>query len=177
MRNPLKMKLSARGQLKQNENAMNYWADSFGKPRVDYGVSEKRTQRKSVDGVRGVNGGLLESAVQAQIIEYLRIHPRVKWFARINSGSATGESGAFVRFYRLYLRGMKERATGITDIIGQTDNGCFFVIECKREGVFKATDEQNDFMDCVVGAKGVAQSLGDAMTVIEQAIAWNKSQV
>ena len=168
------VKPSIRDTLKANENAMNYWADAFGKPRVDYGIAEKQTRRRAADPRRSVNGGLLESAVQSQIIEYLRVHPRVKWFARINSCAAVGAGGGHVTFYRLYMKGLKPRTDGITDIIGQTDNGCLFVIECKREGVFKATDEQNEFMGCVVGVRGVAQSLGDAETIVGNALTFSR---
>lgn len=160
---------SAPDTLNDNRKAMQFWADMAGATLPDR-LKPLPDKPKVTRKPREPSAKLLEGAVQGQIIDYLRVRPDVVWFARMNSGVMVSEYGGrtgYTAFYKLYIKGIKPRSKGLVDIIGQLTDGTFFVIECKREGVFKATDEQNEYMDVVVGRRGVAQSLQDAIDILD----------
>lgn len=89
------------------------------------------------------------------IQNYLKRHPRVKFFIRINGGG--GQVGKrWMWFYRLFGKGAEtQNGKGVTDIIGMTKDGRFFAIEAKRPGE-KPTEEQAWFMAMVIAAGGIA---------------------
>jgi hypothetical protein len=85
-----------------------------------------------------------ESAILAAVLTALRLHPRVAWAHRMNTGAyAVGDR--FVRF----------GFPGLADIIGQTVSGAFLAVECKRVGK-EPTDEQRAFLDLVARSGGVS---------------------
>ena len=112
-----------------------------------------------------------ESDVMAAVFELLRVHPRVAWFMRLNSG-AVQDGDRFTVFYRLYLRGRPGRTKGASDYLGQLTDGRLFLMECKRPGVRRGTDEQHDLLDACVavgGVGGIVQSVEDAQRLLGDA--------
>lgn len=86
-----------------------------------------------------------ERDVLSAVLDYLKVCPRVAWFARMNSGGMTDKNGQYVKF----------AFTGCSDIIGQLKDGRFLAIECKRPGK-NATPDQWQFLCNVNRANGVA---------------------
>lgn len=107
-----------------------------------------------------------ESAVLAACLRALELHPRVAWACRVNSGAMTGtDANGKRRFIR--FNGMP----GMSDIIGQTRNGTFLAVECKRPSG-RLTDDQRAFLDRVQAAGGVAvcaRSVDDVIAALGEA--------
>lgn len=94
-----------------------------------------------------------EADVLVSVFAYLRMHPKVAWIKRVNTG-ATKIEGRFMRFGFL----------GCSDIIGQLKDGRFLAVECKSS-VGKPTEPQTDFLELVRstgGLAGIARSIDDA---------------
>lgn len=118
---------------------------------------------------------VLESDLQAQIIDYLRVEQargRIGWFCRVNGGAV--KAGAdYVKFYKLHVPGHAGRSKGKADIEGLLGNcseypGRYFALEVKRPGG-KPTKEQLEFLDAtraVGGIAAVVRSFEDAKSVL-----------
>jgi hypothetical protein len=106
----------------------------------------------------------LESAILAQILDYLKIRGVLHW--RQNSGAfALAAQGHTKR--RFFRAG----APGISDVIGVLPGGRFLAIEVKREGEYP-TDAQLAFMTNVNDAGGlafVARSVEEVAMVLDAA--------
>lgn len=108
---------------------------------------------------------ILESALQRQIVDYLRheqARGRIGPFCRVNGGLARIKR-AVVRFYRLFLSGKDECSTGHPDLYGiygpqSAHPGRYFALEVKRPGQY-ATDAQIAFLDAVRVSGGVAATV------------------
>lgn len=94
-----------------------------------------------------------ERDIQAAILRYLSVEPRVAWAHRFNTGAhtitdrdASGKSRR--RFIRYAFR-------GCADILGQLASGHFLAIEVKRPGE-RPSPEQLDFLETVAHAGGLA---------------------
>lgn len=99
---------------------------------------------------------VLESDLQAQVIQYLQVEQRrgrVSWFCRVNGGLAT--YGRFkVRNYILHVLGKDPMSKGYSDLHGMLSGGKYFALEVKQPGE-KATAEQLTFLQAVRDAGGV----------------------
>ena len=104
----------------------------------------------------------LESALQAQIVDWLRVEQargRVVWFCRVNGGLAQyGQQR--VRNYALHLAGQAPSGKGYPDLHGMLAGGRYFALEVKRPGE-TATDEQARFLDVVRAGGGIAAVVRD----------------
>jgi hypothetical protein len=101
-----------------------------------------------------------ESAIQKEIMNMLKEHPRVVWCYVTSAGYVRGIQGG-MRF--------KVGFDGMSDILGQLRDGRLFAIEVKRPGK-KPTELQQEFIDMVNNNGGVANwvdNLMDAMQLIE----------
>ena len=99
----------------------------------------------------------LESGIQAQIIDWLRVEQacgRVAWFCRVNGGGVSTAS-RFIRFYALYLLGYPKRSKGYPDLHGMLAGGRYFALEVKQSGE-KPTPEQEEFIAVIAQAGGIA---------------------
>ena len=114
----------------------------------------------------------LESECQAQIVDFLRAEQargRVIWFCRVNGGGVKTAT-QFIRFYALYLLGIEKRSRGYPDLHGMLPGGRYFALEVKRPGE-RATPEQREFIDAVLGGGGIAgvvYGYEDARKLLEQ---------
>jgi len=138
----------------------------WGKPRRELPIPPE--PKKRAPAKPSASG--TESDVMAAVFELLRVHPRVAWFMRLNSG-AVQDGDRFTVFYRLYLRGRPGRTKGASDYLGQLTDGRLFLMECKRPGVRRGTDEQHDLLDACVaagGVGGIVQSVEDAVALLEE---------
>jgi hypothetical protein len=107
----------------------------------------------------------LESDLQRQIVEYLRVEQargRIGPFCRLNGGKAQLKSG-WVSFYRLFLFGCSEATAGYVDLHGlygprSGSPGRYFALEVKRPGRI-ATPAQREFLAAVREAGGVAATI------------------
>lgn len=99
----------------------------------------------------------LESALQAQILDYLAMEQargRVVWYARVNGGLA--RYGKFlVRNYVLHLFGLPAMSKGYSDLHGMVKGGRYFALEVKQPGE-NPTDEQAQFLSAVKAGGGIA---------------------
>jgi len=95
---------------------------------------------------------ILERDVLAAVKKFLRLHPKVAWVERINSGAQTIDAN---RIYNGRRRYIKYGFIGCSDIIGQLKDGRFLAVECKRPGGH-LTPAQRNFIALVINWNGVA---------------------
>jgi len=114
--------------------------------------------------------GPLERDVQAAILILLRLHPKVAWAYRVNTGAmVVPEDG---RRKRRFVRFM---FPGCSDIIGQMRDGRFLAIECKRPGArtdAQRLEDQAQFLALVRahgGVAGMAFSVDQARELLDGA--------
>ena len=124
-----------------------------GKPAPEYltRIPEKR-------GPRQLSGVKPERLVLAEIMRYLRKHPRVACCWRMQSGLFQQED-----------RTIRVGVTGLPDIIGMLKGGCLFAIEVKSERG-KTTDSQDYWLDTIRtfgGLAGIARSTADVEEIIK----------
>lgn len=101
-----------------------------------------------------------ERDILKAILQALRVHPRVAFAWRM-------QSGVFQDGDRMIRVG----AVGIPDVIGMLGGGQLYAIEVKREGG-RLTREQENTLAYIVergGIAGVARSVEDALALIEGA--------
>ena len=162
----MKRRPTLRETITRNQATMDLYAALSGKPRVELTMPPepvKRAPRAKPAEPRGT-----EADVMRAVHAFLRVHPRVAWFMRINSG-AVSDGDRHVVFYRLWMRGLGVRSKGMADYLGQLDDGRLFLLECKRPGLRKATAEQQELLDhCAVhgGLAAVVQSVEDVAEVL-----------
>jgi hypothetical protein len=100
-----------------------------------------------------------EQGVLNAVLKALRLHPKVAWVARLNSGAFKDARGQFVRF----------GFVGCPDIMGQMRDGRLLAIEVKAARG-RLTDEQEFVLAKVRanhGVSGVARSIEDAVSIVE----------
>ncbi|MBP8283312.1 MAG: VRR-NUC domain-containing protein [Chromatiaceae bacterium] len=104
-----------------------------------------------------------EHQIQAAILRYLAVSPRVAWAERMNTGAikipAPGGKDRFVRF----------GFPGCSDILGQLTDGRLLAIEVKSH-TGRASEAQAAFLDLVATHGGVAvlaRSLDDLTPFLE----------
>ena len=99
-------------------------------------------------------GPINETALVGMVLRYLRVHKRMAWVQRMNTGVAR----RYVKF------GFK----GCSDLIGQTIDGRFVALEGKaKNGII--SEEQQLFIDKVKryhGLAGVCRSIEDVDTLL-----------
>ncbi len=98
-----------------------------------------------------------EATVLESVIRYARIHPKVAWIRRINTGAVKMQS-----------RYMRFGFVGCSDLIGQMIDGRFLALECKSN-TGKLTEEQTAFLDRVKrhgGVAGMVRSIDDAEVLL-----------
>ena len=162
----MKRRPSLRETITRNQATMDLYAALSGKPRVELTMPPepvKRAPRAKPAEPRGT-----EADVMKAVHAYLRVHPRVAWFMRINSG-AVSDGDRHVVFYRLWMRGLGVRSKGMADYLGQLDDGRLFLLECKRPGLRKATPEQQELLEWCRwhgGRAAVVQSVEDVAEVL-----------
>lgn len=101
-----------------------------------------------------------ERDVLSAVLSAAKVHPRVAWAERMNSG-VWKAGGRYIKF----------GFPGLSDVIGQLKDGRFLAIEVKREGK-NATEEQVEFLGTVTRAKGigfVARNVDDCIAGINAA--------
>lgn len=156
-----------RETIMANQKSMDLYAAMSGKPRVEFELPPE--PKKRAPAKPSASG--TESDVMTAVFQLLRVHPRVAWFMRLNSG-AVQDGDRFTVFYRLYLLGKPGRTKGASDYLGQLTDGRLFLMECKRPGVRRGTDEQHDLLDACVaagGVGGIVQSVEDAQRLLGDA--------
>ena len=162
----MKRRPTLRETIAKNQATMDLYAALSGKPRVELTMPPepvKRAPRAKPAEPRGT-----EADVMKAVHAFLRVHPRVAWFMRINSG-AVSDGDRHVVFYRLWMRGLGVRSKGMADYLGQLDDGRLFLLECKRPGLRKATPEQQELLEWCRwhgGRAAVVQSVEDVAEVL-----------
>ena len=162
----MKRRPTLRETITRNQATMDLYAAMSGKPRVELTMPPepvKRAPRAKPAEPRGT-----EADVMKAVHAFLRVHPRVAWFMRINSG-AVSDGDRHVVFYRLWMRGIGVRSNGMADYLGQLDDGRLFLLECKRPGLRKATPEQQELLEWCRwhgGRAAVVQSVEDVAEVL-----------
>ena len=104
-----------------------------------------------------------EGTVVREVLAFLKHHPKVAWFHRMNTGVAMlpGRGGVPqpVRF----------GFAGCSDILGQMTDGRLLAIECKAPGG-KCSKPQEEFLrmvHCHNGVALVARSVADLGAIVE----------
>lgn len=103
-----------------------------------------------------------ESAVLAAVRRALRVHARVAWFERMNSGAHVAGDGSSRRFVRYGFK-------GCPDIIGQLTDGRALYIEVKKPSG-RVSDEQKAFLARAARFNAVAfvaRSVSDVFAVLD----------
>ena len=103
----------------------------------------------------------LEADILRAIMRVLKIHPRIAFAFRANSGAM--KSGDGERFMRFGFRGM-------SDVLGMLRDGRFLAVEVKRPSG-RVTEEQKAFLDNVAEHGGigfVARSVTDVWENLEE---------
>jgi hypothetical protein len=155
---------SLRETIARNQQSMDLYAALSDRPRVELTAPPPPKPR----ALRKPSASGTEADVMRAVHDLLRRHRRVAWFMRLNSG-AVSDGDRYMVFYRLYLRNTPPRTKGASDYLGQLTDGRIFLVECKRPGVHKATEEQQDLISsCVAagGVAGVAQSVEDVIALL-----------
>lgn|SRR5262245_13723769 len=127
-------------------SALALWGD----PLVA-GVRPPRARRRNAHPEQGV----LNAVMQA-----LRLHPKVAWRARMNSGAYKTPDGRFVRF----------GFPGCPDVIGQLRDGRILMLEIKSDGG-RLTDEQRCMLElCCAnnGVAGIVRNLEEMFAIIDK---------
>lgn len=112
-----------------------------------------------------------EAQVQAAVLKFLQLHPKVAFAHRQNTGAAymvnldsNGNVTGKPRFVRFAFK-------GCADILGMLKDGRWLAIECKSHNG-RPTPDQTAFLRTVRdnnGVAGVAWSLDDAVRIINDA--------
>jgi len=166
----MKRRPSLRETIAKNQTAMDLYAAMSDRPRVVFEAPPepvKRAKRPTAAGATAEPRGT-EADVMRAVHAFLRVHPRVAWFMRINSG-AVNDGDRHVVFYKLWMRGARVKTKGMADYLGMLDDGRLFLLECKRPGLHKATPEQQELIDvCQLygGLAAVVQSVEDVAEVL-----------
>jgi len=117
----------------------------------------------------------LESDVQRDIIKFLLQHPAVAMVERINSGAVYGAENQFIKFHHLMLphHDGKRPPMRVVDLSVTLRNAKRMVIECKREGWSKPSDErereQQNYLRYIAHYGGIgifATSVEDVSTAL-----------
>ena len=153
-----------RETIARNQQSMDLYAALSDRPRVVLTAPpppKPRAKRApSTDGT--------EADVMRAVFDLLRVHRRVAWFMRLNSG-AVQDGDRYTVFYRLYMRGEPGRTKGASDYLGQLTDGRLFLLECKRPGVRRGTVEQEMLIGACQangGVAGIVQSVEDALVLL-----------
>lgn len=110
----------------------------------------------------------LESALQGQILDYLRheqARGRIGAVWRVNGGMARYRGSAPVKNYRLWLPFTEEVSAGMADVNGvlgpqSAHPGRFFALEVKRPGE-KPTAPQIAYLAAIRASGGIAAVVRD----------------
>ena len=153
-----------RDTIARNQQSMDLYAALSDRPRVVLTAPPPLRPRAK----RAPSTDATEADVMRPVFDLLRVHRRVAWFMRLNSG-AVQDGDRYTVFYRLYLRGHSGITRGASDYLGQLTDGRIFLMECKRPGVRKGTLEQEMLLQACRDAGGVAgivQSVEDAIGLL-----------
>lgn len=125
-------------------NACSLWGDPAKAGAKDPGPQRAR--------------GKPEQGVLNSVLSLLRVHRKVAWAQRMNSGAYKTPDGRFIRF----------GFPGCPDIIGQMRDGRILMIECKSDDG-RVTEDQRAVLAKVRqhgGCAGVARNVDDALAIV-----------
>src|SRR4030095_4180271 len=102
-----------------------------------------------------------EQGVVNAVMQVLRLHPKVAWRARMNTGAYKTPDGRYVRF----------GFPGCPDIIGQLRDGRILMLECKAEDGRLTEDQEAVLETCREnnGVCGVVRNLDDVFAILDAA--------
>lgn len=130
--------VSLRERLLQNKRALDFLADSAGKPRMAESSLMPPEPKKRAPA--GSSGQPLEADTIRAVGQLLARHPRVLFAVRQNGGAMTDSEGrTSIWFYKI-VRASSRMV--LPDFWGFLDGGVPFALECKRPGwKFRGFDE------------------------------------
>jgi hypothetical protein len=151
-----KPRLTLRETIESNRQALTFMAALAGKPQPVF--DETLLKPKQVRAPAKPSIHPTEAQILKTILKYLRLHPRVAWVCRINSGTFA-EDDRFIQ---------SNSQRGMSDILGMMSGGKLFAIECKsRTG--RLLPHQDDFLCLILqggGLAGVARSIEDVDKIL-----------
>jgi len=128
---------------RQIQTALGHLAAASGMPTPAEQLAISTAKPKQTRAKPGADGRKLESEVQAEIIKYLLQHPAVAMVERINSGAVYGAEGQFIRFHTIYKpKYIQYSPMRVVDLSVTLTDATRMVIECKREGWSKPSDQR-----------------------------------
>ena len=155
---------SYRDTLLASKRANDMMADLAGKPRLDYGDMIREPVKRAA---KQPSAEPLESDVQKAIIHYLKLHQKVAWVARFNSGVMRSEYNGKESFTRFSTQ------AGLSDVLGMMYGGQLFALEVKRppfSGPRNSREQaQAQFLGDIRaggGLAGFATSIEDARAIL-----------
>lgn len=153
MKRPLELRKSKNDAIRATQVALNLYAET-AESVPDIGAPVKRSRMKVYRP--GDPQVATEADIQHAVLKYLRVHPKIAWVGRFNSGAATSSYNGLRTFIRF------STVRGLSDIGGQLKGGRSLWVECKRLGL-KLTEDQAAFLEAVNRGGG----LGFVATCIE----------
>ncbi len=138
---------SYQDKLRANKRALDQLADMAGKPRMDFRDLNGAPLIRDVKprAKRSASNVPLESDVLRAVMQFLRLHPRVAWVCRMNSG-VFQDGDRFIR---------ANTQRGMSDILGMLHGGRLFACECKRPGG-TLMPHQQEFLETIRCNGGLA---------------------
>ena len=121
------------------QRSLTHLADMAGKPRMEVPIPPEPKRR-----TRSASGKPLERDVLRAVLDALRLHPRVAWFCRM-------QSGTFVDGDRYIKVGYR----GLPDVVFMLKGGTMGAVECKSE-TGRVTSEQQATLDLIARHGGIA---------------------
>ena len=137
--------------------------DELAAHQARFGRSHKHDQWKEREARVGLPH-IREADVQSAILELLRVHPRVAWAHRFNTGGVERRNADGSTRYIAFA------FAGCPDILGQLRGGRLLAIECKSS-TGRVTTEQVEFLGLAArhGALAiVARSVDDVVAALAE---------
>lgn len=164
---------SLRDQQRQNKLNMELYRTS-PEQHPDIVKLFADVKPKQLRAKPGADGRKLESEVQAEVITWLLTCEHVALVERINSGAVYGTEGQFIRFHTIYKpKYINLPPMRVVDLSVTLTDATRMVIECKREGWSKPSDqreqEQENYLAHIRKCGGIgifATSVGDVRVAL-----------
>jgi len=162
------MRKTLRETMLENYAALCQMADLHGKPRPPLPASLPAAPVKRVSKPRTESNVPLEKEVQASIIKFLLVHPRVALVVRHNAGAmdARDNNGKAypIFFHKVYKHGLR-----IVDLDVTLKSGKRMVLEIKRPGWhLKPHDTREQEQKAYIEFHKAVGNLGGFVTSIDE---------
>ena len=159
MRKPFRKSL--RETVEDNQQTLTSLAKLYGAPAPVFSEILKE-KRPRVKATKAATNHPTEAQILKTVLAFLRVHPRVAFVMRVNSGTFVESFGGHERYIQ------SNSQPGMSDTCGMLHGGQFFVLEMKSQ-TGRVTQAQDDFILKIIqggGLGGVCRSVEDAIKIL-----------